>query len=99
MTLFAVQFKDKSNSYALRQIYLDAHIAWLDEHKDQILVGGSLRLSLDQAPIGGLWIVESESREAIEMLMKTDPFWIHGLRESVDIYHWSKAIEDRKVLV
>lgn len=30
--------------------------------------------------------------------MKTDPFYTCGLRESVEVFHWSKAL-DKKVLV
>jgi hypothetical protein len=30
--------------------------------------------------------------------MQTDPFWTCGLRESVEVLHWSKAL-DQQVLV
>ena len=97
--LFSVIFKDKCNSAELRKSHLNAHIAWLDLHQSVIRIGGSLRTELDQTPVGGLWIVEADSKKTILDLIETDPFWTAGLREGVEIYHWSKAFEDRKSLI
>lgn len=97
--LFAVIFKDKHNSGELRKSHLAAHMAWLDLHQSMVRVGGSLRSELDQTPVGGLWIVETESKKAIYDLLETDPFWMVGLRHSVEVFHWSKAFEDRKSLI
>lgn len=97
--LFVVRFEDKPNSLEQRKAKLDLHLAWLDEHKANVLVGGSLRHSPEAAPEGGLWIVEASSREDIMHLIETDPFWLAGLRESVEILHWSKAFADRQTLV
>ncbi len=97
--LFAVIFRDKCNSAELRKLHLAAHLAWLDLHQNVVRIGGSLRSELDQTPAGGLWIVEAESKKTILDLIETDPFWIVGLRQNVDIFHWSKAFEDRKSLI
>ncbi len=97
--LFAVIFKDKPNSGELRKLHLTAHIAWLDLHQSVVRVGGSLRSELDQTPVGGLWIVEAKTKNAIHDLLETDPFWTVGLRQSVEVFHWSKAFEDRKSLI
>ncbi len=97
--LFAVQFQDDPNKLATRQQYLQSHIDWLDQNADLVLVGGSLRKSPDDEPVGGLWIVNAETKEAVQQLIETDPFWIQGLRISVEILYWSKAFEERKVPV
>ena len=97
--LFAVIFKDKSNSVELRQSHLAEHLAWLDLHKSVVRIGGSLRFELDQTPVGGLWIVEADSKKTILDLIETDPFWMAGLRQSVEIFHWSKAFEERKSFI
>ena len=97
--LFAVRFEDDQGQSAIRKRYLDAHIAWLDQHADSVLVGGSLRLESDANPIGGLWIVRASSKEVVEGLIETDPFWQQGLRSNVEILYWSKAFEDRQVPV
>lgn len=97
--LFMVRFVDNPDALAIRQQYLPAHLAWLDQHQKTVLVGGSLRVEPNGPGVGGLWIVEAESRAAIEALLDTDPFWVHGLRQSVEILHWSKAFPDRQTLV
>jgi len=95
--LFAVRFTDKPDQLPVRLQYLQAHINWLHEVKDIVLVGGSLRDDPQNAPIGGLWVVEAEGKEAIRRLIESDPFWIHGLREGYEILHWSKAHPGRMV--
>ena len=96
--LFAVLFTDLPGHGALRAQHLQAHIDWVAAHQDTVRVAGSLREAPDQVPKGGLWIVEAPSAQAVHALMQTDPFWTCGLRERVEVLHWSKAL-DRQVLV
>ncbi|GAB3658823.1 YciI family protein [Ramlibacter alkalitolerans] len=96
--LFAVLFTDKPGRGHLRTANLDAHIRWVEGHGDMVLVAGSLRVEPGMVPKGGLWIVEAPSKEAVMELMETDPFYTCGLREQVEVLHWSKAL-DRKVPV
>ena len=96
--LFAVLFTDKPGHGELRARNLQAHIAWVAEHQDTLLVAGSLRVEPGDVPKGGLWIVEAPSKAAVMELMQTDPFTTCGLRQGVEVLHWSKAL-DRKVLV
>lgn len=97
--LYIVRFTDKPDSLALRKEFLAAHIAWLDQHKDTILVAGSLRPDQGQDAVGGLWIVEAPGKADIERLLQSDPFWVQGLRQSCEILYWSKAFPERKVTV
>lgn len=96
--LFAVIFTDKPGHGALRAEYLKAHIDWVAQHQDTVLVAGSLRTEPAAVPKGGLWVVEAPSKEAVLDLMKSDPFYLCALRERVEVLHWSKAL-DKKVLV
>ena len=50
-------------------------------------------------PEGGLWVAEARSRAEVESLVKFDPFYIAGLRQSLDVFHWSKANTSRTVLL
>ena len=97
--LFAVIFTDKPDQGAVRAANLQAHIDWLEQHKDIVRIGGSLRHELGQVPKGGLWVAEAESKAQIEALIKSDPFFTAGLRQSYEILHWSKANGERKVLI
>jgi uncharacterized protein YciI len=96
--LFVVLFTDRPDQGALRANHLQAHIDWVASHQAKVRVAGSLREQLGQVPKGALWIVESESKESVHQLMQTDPFWTCGLRQSVEVLHWSKAL-DQQVLV
>jgi uncharacterized protein YciI len=96
--LYAVRFHDKPDRAAVRQQQLQAHVDWLARHRDVVLVGGSLRRQAGENPVGGLWLVEAQSKAQIEQLFESDPFWIHGLRERCEILLWSKALPE-KVLV
>jgi hypothetical protein len=40
------------------------------------------------------WLVEAESPEAVDALVKQDPFWPTGLRRSVRILGWSQVFAD-----
>lgn len=96
--LFAVLFTDKPDHGALRAEHLKAHVDWVAEHQDVVLVAGSLRTEPEAVPKGGLWVVEAPSRDAVLQLIESDPFYLCGLRQEVEVLHWSKALE-RRVLV
>lgn len=91
--LFAVLFKDRPNQGALRATHLQSHIAWIATHPTQLRAAGSLRDALGQVPRGGLWIVEAENKDSVHALMQSDPFWTCGLRQSVEVLHWSLALD------
>ena len=97
--LFAVLFTDKPGLGDVRAQHLQAHIEWLELNKDVLPVGGSLRQELGQVPKGGLWIAEASSKIQLDELLKTDPFYIAGLRQSYEILHWPKANEERKEMI
>ena len=95
--LFAVLFNDIPGKGEIRALNLKAHLDWLEKNHAVILVGGSLRKELGEVPKGGLWIAEAESRNDLDVLIKTDPFYTAGLRISYEILYWSKANEVRSV--
>lgn len=97
--LFVIRFTDKPDSQTIREQYLDAHVSWLDESRGSVLVAGSLREELSSNPVGAFWVVEAKSKSEAGEIFKSDPFWTNGMREKVEIYHWSKAFLDQKALV
>lgn len=97
--LFAVLFTDKPGQGQRRAQHLADHIAWVDLHKNQVLVAGSLRDNPEDVPRGGLWVVEAESKAAVMALVATDPFYTCGLRQGVEVLHWSKALPDHRAWV
>ena len=97
--LFVVRFTDNPKRLATRNQFLPAHLEWLEAHKERVLVPGSLRPEPEAAPVGACWIVEAQDKSEVELLLQSDPFWVQGLRQSVEILHWFKAFPERRVLV
>ena len=97
--LFAILFTDKPGQGTLRAKYLQSHIHWVDQNKDVVLVAGSLRIEPQNSPKGGLWIVEAESKTSVRQIMATDPFYTCGLRQSIEVLYWSKALKHHQALV
>lgn len=85
--LFAVLFNDKPGCGDISAVQLQAHIAWREDHKDIIPVGGSLDTDPGEAPKAGLWLAEADSKAQIEALLQSDPFFAAGLRQSYEILH------------
>lgn len=92
--LFAVRFHDNPSAGNVRAAHFRAHIDWLKQRREQILIAGSLRESEGSSPIGGLWIVEAQDKAEVETLLRSDPFWVHGLRRGVEIHRWSTAFAE-----
>ena len=97
--LFAVILRNRPGQAELGALHRDQHIRWLDEHKDVVRVAGSLRETYDATPVGGLWVVEAPSKEAVLALLVTDPYFTCGLRQSHEVLHWRKAFPSRQVAV
>jgi uncharacterized protein len=90
--LFMVRFTDHPDRLAVRQAHGAAHMAWVAEHADLVRVGGPLRQDPEGAAVGALWLVEAASAAEIERLLASDPFWVNGLRASVEILQWTKVV-------
>ena len=97
--LFIVRFHDREEALPLRHEHLPAHLDWLAAHAAQVRLAGSLREDPVLPPIGGLWIVEAPSREAVQALIATDPFTLAGLRARWEILHWSKAFPGQSATI
>ena len=97
--LFAVLLTDKPGHGALRAQHLDAHVQWVADQKATVRVAGSLRREPTDTPVGGLWVVEAACPADVHLLVQTDPFFTCGLRQGVEVFHWSKALPHHQALV
>lgn len=92
--LFAIRFTDHPAAFTIRKQYLSPHLAWLAQRRTRVKAAGSLRAKNSDQPVGALWIVEAENEEDARAIFADDPFWVHGLRASVEILSWSLAFEE-----
>lgn len=92
--LFAVLFEDNDNCAAdVRSQFMTEHLNFLSGHASTIRAAGPLRHS-EGAGAGGLWLVEADTQEAVDRLVRTDPFWNTGLRRSVHVLIWHQVFAD-----
>jgi uncharacterized protein len=92
--LYVVLFEDNATLGAdVRRRHMAAHLSFLEHNAARIKAAGPLR-ALSGGPAGGLWIVDADSPDVIDALVKADPFWPTGLRHSVRILCWSQVFSD-----
>ncbi|WP_028715820.1 YciI family protein [Pantoea ananatis] len=72
---------------------MEAYLQWLESVRSSVLIAVSLREHATAHPDDALWIVEAASKEAVEALLKQDPFWLEGLRQNVEIRLWRRAFD------
>ncbi|MCA0401189.1 MAG: YciI family protein [Proteobacteria bacterium] len=89
-------FEDEPAMLAVRAEKSAAHLAYLDLHRDRILIGGGLRPAPGEAFCGGLWVLEVATREEAVALIEDDPYFDPAIRR-YRLFVWGKAFEDRVV--
>ncbi len=90
--LHVVLFEDNSGHAETRARHMEAHLAFLEAEADAIRAAGPLFDG--DAAAGGLWLVEAADPEAVEALVRKDPFWPTGLRRSHRILRWHQVFAD-----
>ena len=97
--LYVVLFEDTATLGAdVRRRHMAAHLSFLEHNAARIKAAGPLRAPSGD-PAGGLWIVEADSPDVVDGLVKADPFWPTGLRRSVRILGWSQVFADGRRLL
>ena len=97
--LFIARFTDNEGIDERRSELLQDHFAWLNANKDKVLIAGAMKETMDGPGLGGLWIIEADSKADAEQVYQTDPFFANGLRAKVEVFHYIKANADRPVTI
>lgn len=96
--LFAARFTDKPDIAEKRAELLQAHFDWLAANDDKVLLAGAIRNDEGQG-LGGLWIIEANSKAEAEQVYQGDPFYANGLRAKVEVFHYVKAHPDKASVI
>lgn len=88
---FVAIFEEGPDMLAVRNTHEAAHLAYLEQHRDEIRMAGGLRNEHGGAYVGGLWVFEVTSRERAVQLIEHDPF--HRARpRTYRLLAWGKAL-------
>ena len=97
--LYTIHFHDNADAAPdIRPRYMQKHLAFLSENSATIRAAGPLKEG-DGTVESGLWLVEVESIDQAWGLVKADPFWPTGLRDTVEVKHWAQVFADGQALV
>ncbi|MCK0142506.1 YciI family protein [Aliiroseovarius sp. F20344] len=99
MQRWAVIFTDKPEMNNIRadRKTRDAHVAYAMAHPE-LVIGGGLKPSPEADFCGALWIVDADTRDAVEALIKEDPFFVPAYR-NYQIFTWGKILEDQSAIL
>lgn len=100
MPLFVAIFEDDQEAAPrVRAIAEEAHVAWLEDHREHVLVAGALRPLDGGEPTGGLWLIEADTAEIARRICVEDPFYVEGLRKSFRLEAWSRGFPNNPVSI
>ena len=85
--LYIIYQRDKPGAAAkdIRARVKDTHLAYLETHKDIVVLGGALLADDGVARLGSCLIINVPSRAAAEAFSADEPFRKAGLFDSVQI--------------
>lgn len=85
MPFFAVHCLDKPGHGAVRLDNRSRHLAWLESHRDRIVMAGPMLAGDGEGLVGSLLVVEHPDLGAVYAWCAEDPYAQAGLFESVVI--------------
>ena len=88
-----VYFEDKPEMMAHRAKNENAHLEYFQANQSEIPIAGGLRPEPDGKFVGGLWVMEVESFERAEEIVKNDPYYVPNLRD-YKLLVWGKAFDE-----
>lgn len=89
---FAVVYRDKAESLALRKRTRAQHLSYLEPFHELILFAGPLLTIKDNTPNGGLIVIDMPDYDSVHDFVQGDPYTIAGVFETIDIAPWQQVI-------
>ncbi len=83
--LYIIYQEDRPGGAPIRAANKEAHFAYLDRHKDKLVLGGALLADDGVQRLGSCLILTVSSRAEAEAFSQDEPFRKAGLFESVKI--------------
>ena len=81
--MYAIVCFDRPDSQSLRDAHRAAHQDFLKQHSARVVFGGPLKGTPEGPSTGALIVVSCATRKEAEDFIGADPFYRHGVYESV----------------
>jgi uncharacterized protein YciI len=89
---FVMLCEDKTDSEALRLSTREAHLAYIGEHIAMIKLAGPMLSEDGEHMVGSVFILEADSRAAVDALNANDPYTHAGLFGKVTIKPFRQSV-------
>jgi uncharacterized protein len=83
--LYIIYQEDIDDSAALRAVHKEAHLAYLEKHRDILVLGGALLQDEGAGRVGSVLILNVPDRAAAERFSAGEPLRSAGVFKSVKI--------------
>ncbi len=93
--LFAIHCLDKPDHQAVRLTHRPAHVAYMMEFRDKLVLLGPLLTTDRTGMVGSLIVIDLPDLAAVETFLAGDPYSRAGLFESVVVHPFRKVLPDR----
>ncbi len=91
---YLIETYDRPGHARTRADHRAAHIAYLDANKASLLACGAKLSDDGTTALGGVYLLDVETRAAAEAFIAADPFTRADLFDRVEITRWRKAYLD-----
>ncbi len=91
--LFVVHATDRKDALATRAKFYRAHRIHLDkaeDHKVGVVTAGTLVADDGETPVGSVFVVDAQSRAAVDAFTRSDPYHVNQVWETVQIHAYNK---------
>lgn len=89
--LWLLYNEDRDDGAPVRAAYRDAHLAYLEEHADIVVLGGALLADDDPQRLGSCFVVNLPDRAAVDRFSEAEPFRKAGLFKTTKIVRMRKG--------
>lgn len=93
MNVFSITAQDSPDAPTKRVTHLDAHLAHVEAHLARYAVAGPLRDAAGRIT-GSLLIVKADSIADAQAFLETDPYFIAGVWNAIDIRAFAAVAGD-----
>ncbi len=89
--LYIIYQEDREGGLPIREAERERHLAYLERHKDILVLGGALLADDGKSRTGSCLIINVPDRAAADAFSRDEPFRKAGLFKSVKITHMRRG--------